>query len=201
MPEENPRPEDRERIRIKIERKQIAVFFVVLGIVAAAVGLYFVYANYLAPVTSANFDGVQLGFRADLREAQKISAVPDETSLQNFFARPLTNITIAFKPIEGQTNGWYGVESAEIVLKLKVLYALRYGIEPAFNGVEIDDYTEIRGEEGRPVIALVHPEIADETSVRLDAERHIVTISGKDTIKDFDLATVKFLISVLGIEI
>ncbi len=188
-------------VRISISKQQIIIFAAIVGVIAAGVYGYIAYVTYFAPVFSANFEGLQLGFRADLREAQKIEVVPDESSLQNFFARPLSNVTIAFRPVSQQTNGWYSVEATEIVIKLNIFYKTKYGAEPSFNGIEVDSYENLNGTRDAPIVALIHPEIADGTFVKLDEGRNVVTISGGNSLRDFDLATAKFMMVALGINV
>lgn len=200
MAEEN-QEKTQEKVRISISRRQVAVLLILIGLFAGGFYGYVVYATYYAPAYSVDFGGQPFSFRADLREAQKINVTPDEASLRESVASFLPkNVTIFFKPVDEKRMGWYSVEAAETVIKLTAFYKIRYGDAPSFNAFEVDDYGNITGGGGNVAIALIHPDIADGTFVRLDSDKGVITISGK-SLKEFDLATVKFLMVVLGIRV
>jgi hypothetical protein len=68
---------------------------------------------------------------------------------------------------------------------------------PSFNAMPVEEYANLPGKIQNPIIALVHPKYANETAVR--NEGHVTYISGTNY-KDFDLATIRFLMVVLGID-
>ncbi len=205
-----------EKVHIKIGKMQIVVFLAIFGAIAAGVFAYIEYGKCCAPIFTADFEGQTLGFRADLREAQKVEVIPDEGKLysqivrpprivgpegQVIIRKPLRNVTIAFKQVSQGTMGWYTVEASEIIKKLTALYKGKYDVDLNFAIAETDDYDELKGSNTAPIIALVHPEIADGTFVSVDDDRDVITISGGDSLRDFDRATVKFLMVALGVSV
>jgi hypothetical protein len=88
-----------------------------------------------------------------------------------------------------------GVEAVEITFKLSSFYSIA-ALPVVIKGKEIGSFYEISGNSTHPVIIIIPPAIANETLVR--AENYTVFISGK-TLKDLDLATIKFISVVLGI--
>jgi hypothetical protein len=186
----------KSRVRIKFTLKQLKILSIILFLFFLIVLIYHFWPK---PIYVVNYKGVNLGFRADLREAQKIPVYPDENILKRAIIHPLVqNVTIAFVPVEGE-NGIYVVESWEIVNKLHLAYQ-QINSKPGFNGMEIESYEniELKGKIQNPIIVLVHPRYANETSVRL--KYHTVFISGKSNY-ELDLATIKFLMVALGIKV
>jgi hypothetical protein len=206
-----------EKVKIRVSKSQIILFAVIFGIIAAGILGYVYYYDNFKPVTTAEFNGQSIEFRANLREAQKVEVIPDETELRNqivkppridgpngqiIIRKPLSNVTIVFKSLnESARMGWYTVEVSEIVKKLTALYKGKYDVNVNFAISEVDDYENLRGSNTAPIIALVHPDIAEETFVSVDDNTNVITISGGDSLKDFDLATVKFLMVALDIKI
>lgn len=205
-----------EKVKIKISKQQIVLFLAIFGIIAAVAFGYVYWLENFKPVTTAEFNGQTLSFRADLREAQKVEVIPDETELYNQIVKPpkiqgpngqiiirksLSNVTIVFKSVDSKTMGWYTVEVTEIIKKLTALYKGKYNVDLNFAVAEVDDYENLSGLNTAPIIALVHPDIAEGTSVSVDDDKNVITISGGDSLRDFDLATEKFLMVALGIKV
>jgi hypothetical protein len=86
----------------------------------------------------------------------------------------------------------------EIITKLVVAYHLKGWSRPEFDAVPVESYAGLSGTSANPLIALVHPVYANRTLVEVKNE--VIFIEGKDY-KGFDLATVRFLMAVLGIDI
>ena len=112
---------------------------------------------------------------------------------------------IAFKDAGEEENPYYIVEEIEIINKMMIAYRKMidsYKGEtinmPTFNAMPVENYADLPGKIQNPIIALVHPKYANETAVRNDY--HVTYISGK-THEEFDLATIKFLMIVLGIDL
>lgn len=205
-----------EKIHVKISKQQIIIFLAVFGAVVVGVFGYIAYDAYFKPIFVADFEGQPIQFRADLREAQKVEVIPDDSKLYNQIVRPprvegpggqviirkpLSNVTIVFKPVSQQTMGWYTVEATEIIKKLTALYKGKYNVDINFAIAQVDNYDELDGSNTAPIIALVHPEIADGTFVSVDDDRDVITISGGDSLRDFDRATAKFMMVALGIKV
>ncbi len=192
-------------INVALTKDQLA-FIIAISVLIIAAYLAYVYIPrpiYSIPINSpgGTFD---LQFRADLREATKVPVYPSERKLFNEMSSAfIENITIAFMPVE-EENGIYIAENFEIINKLSLVHSI-IGIRPGFKAVNVSSYENLPGKIQNPIIALVHPEYANETSVRVDG--HVVTISGRPTddtsnpYKNLDLATTKFLMVVLGIEV
>jgi len=140
-----------------------------------------------------------IGFRADLREAEKVPVYPSETALFNEInSQLIQNMTILFKPASESENPYYSLEEFEIIQKLTFLFK-RIGISPGFKANITDSYENIFGKIQNPIIVLVHPKFANETSVTV-TPNHVIYIKGK-TNRDFDLATTKFLMVAMSINL
>lgn len=207
-----------ERVNLKIgfDKSQLTLFAIIFGVIAVGVLGYLAYDAYLKPVYTVDFNGEQLSFREDIKEAQKVEVIPGEAELRQqmvklpvssdsgsvVIRKGITNVTIVFMSTGSQENmGWYTVEVSEIIKKLTAFYRGQHGIDVKFAIAETENYEDLRGTNTAPIVALVHPDIADGTFVEVDSDRNVVTISGGDSLRDFDLATIKFLTTVLGIEI
>jgi len=136
-------------------------------------------------------------FREDLRLAKNIQVYPNESYLkQVFWRRDIERISLAILNSTNQTN-LIGVEAYEITFKLTAFYSLNK-VPIEIKGKEVSNIYELKGNSTNPVIIIIPPSLANETLVR--AENYTVYISGK-SLKDLDLATVKFLMVILGIEV
>jgi hypothetical protein len=166
-----------------------------------ALFLIFFYIFYVPkPITTWNFYGVILNFRVDLREASKIPVYPSEDVVNTQLMNPLVkNITIVYKPSSPKDNSYYAAEAFEIATKLYYGYrALEYEM-PKFITMNVSSYENLPGKIQNPIIALVAPSYSNETAVVVDPG-HIVFIKAKN-LQEFDLATVKFLMSALRIKV
>jgi hypothetical protein len=189
-------------LKLKITKKRIIS---IVALLAVFVGLLYslnYYNAHLKPITTLDYKGIPIGFRQDLREAIKVPLYPNDEYLRIGLIHPLVqNITIAFKDVNKTEDPYYSLEGVEIVSKLKVAYGfVNPPTYPNFTAVEVTSYENLPGKIQIPIIALIHPEYANETSVRFDANAHVVYIQGK-THKDFDLATIRFLIAALDIQV
>lgn len=212
----------KDSVSLKITKSQVVVFLSLAGMIAAGILLYVYYQDELAPVTVADFNGEAIGFRVDLRQADKVDVMPDEAALlaqmvrtgrqvdsegNIVFRRPLGNVTIVFKSTitndtsKPNTMGWYTVEVTEIIKKMTALYHGKLATPISFQVKEVESYDGLKGSNTAPIVALVHPDLADRVGVDVDAEDDVVTIHGGDSLRDFDLATEKFLMVVMGIEV
>jgi len=183
-------------IKIKIQKRVLIIFFVIIAVSFSVVIFYMSYKPY-EPITAVNYYGKIINFRVDLRKADGIPVYPSDSALYLELMHPLVqNITIAVKPVNGTENAYYGIEAFEIT---KLLYGYaRIGTKPGFNAINVSSYEHLPGKIQNPIIALVHPVYSDETAIRI--ENHVIFIKAKNY-EEFDLATVKFLIVALGIEL
>jgi len=188
--------QNKKGIRIKFKRNQI----IFLSLIVTAIVFIFLYDLYVPrPITEINYDGIVLGFRADLKEAKNVPVYPNEQTLYDELMNPLVeNITIAVKSA-GDGNPIYSVQTLELVTKLEIAY-LELGLNPSFNRQPLitESYENLRGEPQNPIIALVHPMYSNETMIRIEDD--VVFIKAKDY-NDFDLAIVKLLMVALRIKI
>ena len=191
----------RDSHRIELTKNQL-IFIFSISVLSIVIALAYIYIP--RPVYSYDYFDIPLNFRADLREAQKVQVSPDDARLYYELRGGLAkNITIAFLPLEGD-NGIYSANAFEISYKLSLLFNL-LGRNVTIDAKEIASYQHLPGKIQHPLIALVHPKFANETAVRLDA--HVIFISGLPTndaaspYRNLDLAAVKFLMVILGIDI
>ena len=182
-----------EKVKVRISLNLILI----LICLAAILGLIYFSYSQLKPVYSWKVGNFIFTFRANLKEAQKVPVYPSSEEIRSVFFNPnVKNVSIVFKDA-GNENSYYEVEGFEIAFKLTLFYKIN-GLDVKINSFEIDSYEEIEGSEENPIIALVHPKFSNETCIIL--KNNVVYIKAKD-LKDFDLATSKFLISVMEIKI
>ncbi len=192
----------REKARqgIELTKNQIT-FLAAISIVIIVIALAYFYIP--RPVYDFDYGGVPLKFRADLIEASKIPVYPSEGIVYYEMRGGIAkNATIVFLPVEGE-NSIYSAEGFEISYKLGLLSKL-IDKPLTIDAKNISSYQNLPGKIQHPIIALVHPKFANETSIRL--EGHVIYISGlpsndpANPYKNLDLATVKFIMLILGIE-
>jgi hypothetical protein len=105
----------------------------------------------------------------------------------------VADLTIAFQ--NTSQNNLVGVEAYEIAYKMRTAYlALNRNINITPRLADSTAY----GTQENPVVFLVPPILANETSVRVT--NFTVVISAR-TPKEFDLATDKFLMVAMGIKV
>lgn len=193
------RKKPKEGIRIKITKDRVV--FLAMTIIFAVFVYYIIVNFYKPPINTWGVNGQTVGFRADLREANKVLVYPNEGILYYELINPLVqNVTIAYKPGNEKENALYLVNVIETINKLTFKYKTRFDYVPNFNElVPIESYENLPGKIQNPIIVFVPPSYSNETAIRLE-EGHVIFIKAKNY-KDFDLATVKLLMVVLGIEL
>lgn len=181
-------------VRIKLTRLKLVAFVCVVTLVCILF-LYRESIRSLMPLTEINYFGVELKFRTDLRKANQIVVYPNEKALVDLLMDPsIRKVSIGF--VNTTQNNLTAVEGFEISYKLKIAYLVNgYNVEIV--GRELESYSE-RGKLREPLIILVPPVDANETSVRVS--EFTVYVSGL-TKKEFDLAADKLLIVVMGIKV
>lgn len=188
---------------MKLSRKQKFALIVVFS-VAVAVGVTWVYYYFSTPKPLIRYDfyGTEFVFRDDLRMAQNIPAYPDEESiLQKVWNHDITKVNIAYVPTAepSEENSLTALNLFEIRFKLDVAYR-----NPNFNWInefastELQSLDDIKQSYDTLTIVLVRPSLSDRTAVEMDG--NTVYIKGI-TPKEFDLATIKFLMSALNITV
>lgn len=190
-------------MKISISKVQILA---VLAVLVVAGSIYIIYYRISPkPNNVYNFFGIDIPFRTNLKDANNITIYPDNETIYDMFWNPeLENITIAWvNSSDNVTNGMIAVEAFEIVYKLQLAYQhIGYlnnvVINVGFGHKVVDSYENLSATKENPIIALIPPKFANETAVK--ARNNVIYISGK-TFDDFDLATVKFLMVALAINI
>ncbi|OGI15028.1 hypothetical protein A3K63_04105 [Candidatus Micrarchaeota archaeon RBG_16_49_10] len=188
--------ENREKgLKIKFTTTRAAL---IVAMASIAVALLFYQYLVPKPITSVAYGNYILNFELDLREADKVPVYPSEEAINRELMHGLVQtVTIAFKPVDSAGNSLYSKESMQIIFNLRPGYLVR-DLNPSFNAVNVTSYEYLPGKIQNPIIALVHPAYANETSVSVDG--HVVTIKGR-TSEELILATEKFLMAALGIEV
>ena len=192
-------------IEIKLSRRKIYILLGLVAIVAVALTYFYFGPKPVQPLTSVEYYNTTLNFRRDLREANKIPIYPYEQAVSNEIMNQLVeNVTIVFKPASETENSLYSLEIYEIIPKLMIGYS-RIKANPHFNAVQVSSYDNLAGTIQNPIIILVHPIYSNETSVSVGLpgstyNNHAIYIKGTD-LKNFDLATEKFLMAALDIKI
>jgi hypothetical protein len=188
-------------MKISISKEAIIVILVVVIGIAS---VYIIYHFYPSPTDtkSYNFFGIRIPFRTDLYKANNISVYPDNETVYNMLWGPqLKNITIVW--VNSSENNMVTVEAFEITYKMNLAYKHignlnGVNINVVFNHMEVSSYDNLTATENNPIIAIVPPIFSNETAVR--AENNVIYIKGK-TFEEFDLATVKFLMVALAINL
>ncbi|MCD6476866.1 MAG: hypothetical protein J7K26_01715 [Candidatus Aenigmarchaeota archaeon] len=156
-----------------------------------------------SPVTKYEFAGKTLNFRADLREAEKINVYPDEQTLWNMLMGPYVRIIhIGFYPNDTE-NPYYTVAAYELSYKLQYINDVYWGPNQVEIKPMILNSTKdlMLANEVEPIILMLGPSKANETSIRID--NYLITVSGKDfseidrTYTDLDLAVDKLLLVLM----
>jgi hypothetical protein len=187
-----------KEVKIKLTKMKIIAFAIaaiIITIFIASLPYITEWYNSLQPITRATYKGIIIEFRNDLRLARKIEVYPNESYLRSIFLNKSVNEVIIGVLNSTNQTGVIGVEVWEISFKLSLFYSLN-GLKVRIRGEQIEKYTDLVGNSTHPVIIIIPPAIANETLVK--AENYTIFISGK-TLKDLDLATIKFISIVLGL--
>jgi hypothetical protein len=188
-------------MKISISKEAVVVILIIVIGIACVYIIYHFYPKSTT-TTSYNFFGITIPFRTDLYKANNISVYPDNDTVYNMmWGQQLENITIVW--VNSSENNMVAVEAFEITYKMNLAYK-HIGnlngvtINVMFNHMVVDSYDNLTATENNPIIALVPPMFSNETAVR--AENNVIYIKGK-TFGEFDLATVKFLMVALAINL
>jgi len=203
--------ESTSRVRIKFSAKKLIAILIILAILPAG----YLYAKYVMPINTWTYEGRSVGFRINLREAQKVPIITNFASPKgpDFLVRDalvrddVTNITFLFKPTDDRNNSLYVVEETEIIKALTFAYLFSTQLQriPTFDAQAVDSYSNITATQLNPKIVLVHPNFGNATLVRQDG--YIIYVQGKSTNSfdsdkiQFDLATVRLMMAILKIKI
>ncbi len=184
--------------------KKVFYVLAILVILVAFVGAYTtISANNPndSKIITVFYNNVSFNFRDDVNEAEKIGFEIVETNLEDFkrdfYFHENDKIYIVHKLGTEETNSLNAVEALELTIKLTYwLERLPIWYRPKdYIPEEIDSYQNITNHSPFYNIVLIPPEFANSTYVKIENKN--IFISGK-TKKDFDLATMKFLLSMIG---
>jgi hypothetical protein len=153
------------------------------------------------PITSWNYYGQILNFRADLREADEISVYPNENAIFLDLVHALAkNVTLTYKYINEPTsaNSYYTVQMFQIVRNIIPAYEHFWKFRPEFNFTEVDSYENLPGKIQNPIIAIVPPPYSNETAIKNEGH---VTYLKAETYEDLDLVVTKLLMIALKIDL
>jgi len=197
------------KFQLKLGKKSARLAIAALALLVVVAAAWYVYVLYFQPITVIDYKGYAIGFRADLRQAAKVPAYPGEEEIYRDTMHQLVqNVTIVFMDAGPGENAYIRAETLELYDKIRTAYILTFGTVdpetgevvpntiPTFNVQNISSYENLPGKIQNPIVAIVPPMYANETSVR--NEGHVTFVSGLTT-KDLDLATTKFIMIELGI--
>jgi len=197
------------KLQLKLDKKSAKLVAAALALLVAVAAAWYVYVLYFQPITMIDYKGYTIGFRADLRQAAKVPVYPGEGEIYRDTMHQLVeNVTIVFMDAGPSENAYIRAETLELYDKIRTAYALTFGTVdsetgdvvpntmPTFDVQNVSSYENLPGKIQNPIVAIVPPAYASETSVR--NEGHVTFISGLST-KDLDLAAVRFIMIELGI--
>jgi len=190
------------KYRVKLTKKKLVLiallvvaFILIALFLSESTGLYW-FRNLFTggqTVYVYKYKGELLYFRANLTEALKVPVYPNERAIFDaVMNESVKRINVTF--VNSTDNSLVAVDGYEVSSKLSAIFYLN-GISKKIKGMEVANYS-LKGTEDTLVIALIPPALANKTEVRL--EDRVIFIYGK-TEKEFDLATIKFLLSVMEV--
>jgi hypothetical protein len=186
------------KIRISKQRLKFGIIFVSLTLIFAIL----VYFFFPFPVTEWRYGTAVLKFRVDLRKANEIQALPSCSEIhETFNSRFMHNITIYFQNNSASNVNDYAlfaVETAELTYKMT-----RYFLEQKrIVGIDTQPWNvpgaDPLGSVRHPRIYLLSPSTSQTNQVEL--RNWTLQITGRN-LREFDLATAKALICILGIKL
>jgi hypothetical protein len=146
------------------------------------------------PLYKAHINDVEVAFRADLKKAKKISIENEERIKEILYGEELKEVNLVF--VNSTQNVLVKVQIIEVAFKLTIAYNV-FDKNVTIKPLNVTSY-ELSGNEEKVIIAFVPPIFATQTKVY--EKNFVIYIEGK-TPKDFDMATVRFLMTALNIEV
>jgi hypothetical protein len=199
-------------MKLKITKTYLRILAVIIAVIVLGVIIFYYLLPIVMPtkLTSWDYHGTPMNFRADLRDADKVIVLPNDAWVRDSFtSQYLKNITIVFKN-DSSDLGLVAVEAAELSYKLSTIY-MKNGVgivsqSEAEEGIPdnsivlsaapVTDYRNLQGTFTGVLIVLIPPSETNVTSIR--ASNNAVFISGKNGY-EFDMATVKLLMVIMEI--
>lgn len=193
--------EESIKVHIKLTRKKL-ILVSLLVLFFLGIFLYEKFVTCYGPfaVTCVDYRGITFNFRTNLKDAQKIPIFPNESSVNSEFSNDkIKNITIAYKQSKSEIP-IVTVEAVEISNKLKLFYLSDSNktADVLFNVLELDSFENISGSFENPIIVIKSPSQSSKNQVSLS--NHVAVIEGR-SLAELDLATVKFIMAVLGLKV
>lgn len=151
------------------------------------------------------FGGVDLHFRANLVEAEKVPVYPNETVLRGILLnKNVEEIGIAYISNETE-NSYYLVASYELAYKLTIINKYYFNRTKSIDSIPVNSSLEALSMASfqKPIIMLVGPSETNQTLVNVVS--YLITVQGKSfeedklnrTYNDLDLATDKLLLVLM----
>lgn len=171
---------------------------IIIGFVLFIVG--FITTLYFAtrPKNRIEYYGQVFEFRRDIRMAKNIP-VYDNCSINNvIFSPAVKRINIVFYANDSYKN-YIALEAIELTYKLNSAMIL-HSYQPKITSKSVFNITSFSELNNTPYefnILIVSPDLTDETKVVCNSNTAI--IEGKDLV-GLDLATIKFILTALGIQ-
>lgn len=188
-------------MKVEISRRRIRQAGIFLSLVFVfAVVFYFLNPS---PVNEWNYHGVKFVFRDDLKLAKNVPTSPDCQSIFAHFNTPyVTNVTLYFKN-DTQDFDLFNPEIFELSYKITAYSMVNTDKKIVFDKISVSseqwnlaDYP--KGSPSHPRIYLIGPTSAKNNSVEM--ENFSVTVQGRN-LKELDLATIKTMMCIFGINI
>lgn len=159
------------------------IFVIVIAIVAYSL-------KAPKPVRSLQIYNTTFYFRADINEASKVPAYPNETAINQLLNNEqLKKITIFFSPNE---TGLAGVEGTEISYKLTYHYLITRGKKIIFEGKPVSNFTNSATKEN----VYIYLNKSSKASIKLVNNTIYINYAN---LRQADLATVKLILIALGL--
>jgi len=176
----------------RVEKQRLITIIITTALIGF-VG-YIIYSWWFASqrILKININGIEFGFRRDIREALKVE-IENSSEIKKALWNPnLKKLTLVF--VNSSDNILVKIQFFEITYKLAVAYQLKNRLMN-ISGEAIESYENLKGDESNVLIAVIPPYFTNHTRVWF--KDWVVYIEGKDS-KDLDLATIRFLLTVLN---
>jgi len=188
-------------VKVKLTRNKIILILLIFSFLIG-VFLYSRFVTCFGPfsVTCLSYREVIYNFRTNLKDAQKVPALPDDASINSeFSSNEVQNITIAYKPDPIEIK-YITLEAVEVVNKLKLFYLSfpNRSSDVTFNVIQLNTFNNVTGTSENPVVVIKG--LSQSTGNQVSFTNHVVTIEGR-SLSELDSATERFVLAVFGVKI
>jgi hypothetical protein len=188
--------------------KKLIIAIIIVILIALITIIFLFYSTNPNPGSfqqidpyTAKFADVELHFRSNLYEAEKVEVYPDELSLKRVLLNPAIRTTwISYIPND-EENSFYLAAAFEIAFKLTIIYKGYFGGAIPIDSVDINSTDQITALETDPFIVMLGPSQTNETKIEVDG--YMIKCHGKDfseidrTYTDLDLCVDKLLLVLM----